>query len=284
MAKAKYAPKSAVPATKKEEIAIAEKTAAVEKAKTFNPGSVATLASMFEASVADFGTLQTAIAVAREELAQLLGAKDAVLDLDEIQANLEIARTSYATELEAQAAARTLSEADYGRKLTRDRQIEREKYEDTIRAQERTDKEKRAAAEADIKARQDKLKTEEAEIVAMRARVAGIDAEIAKAVAKAEAIVKNSLDRDHKHATEMAEAGHRAALANANQETGALRAKVDYLEAALKVAQDQAAQAINQMTEVSKAAFSASAGQINTIASIGRPTESNGPAYPAGRK
>jgi predicted small secreted protein len=33
-----------------------------------------------------------------------------------------------------------------------------------------------------------------------------------------------------------------------------------------------------------RAAFSASAGQINTIAGIGRPVESNGPAYPAGRK
>lgn len=100
---------------------------------------------------------------------------------------------------------------------------------------------KQADLERGWAAREAELKSKEQEFVVLKARVDGIQAEIDAAVKKEVAIVSNSINRDHKHAAEIA----------ARDAAGAqnlLTAQVENLKAQLASANNVIAQLQQQLT------------------------------------
>lgn len=201
--------------------------------------------------IAQLDTIKENISIESEELERLYGARVISEHLDVLIAehdekkqalDKEVAETraKWAEERVAAEMARTREESEFNYKRTQERKATDDSWKETLRLRYIDEENRRLQLEKIWGQREEALKAQESELVDLRAKAQGFQAELDKAVKTAESVVANRLIKDHTHAMQLLEkdrAGEKAlyeadkkslseALAREQSLTIALRAEL----------------------------------------------------------
>jgi hypothetical protein len=189
-------------------------------------------------------TLQDAVELEKGELERLydLDLASASIELliqnhetkkAELQKEIEIAHDAWTVEHSTHQRAcrerdaglvdqRKKEQAEYDYKTHTERSRTEDAFAEKVRLQERAHADREAVFEKGLSERKALIAKEEAEITALKARVAGIDEEIRKAISKEVAFAESRMKKDHEHEKALLLASHTSALALAHQHIASL--------------------------------------------------------------
>jgi hypothetical protein len=281
--------------------------AIVQSAATLNLTIGRTLNDLTEQCVAraqELKDLQAAIEIEGNELERLYGLDiaSAAIQLlieehaekkEQLEKEMLTARVAWNEELQAHEKSARQRDLDLqvNRKREEDtyeynkRVLRGQKEDDFARkmaTQERELSDKATAFDKDYTDRRLALEAQEADVAALRARVAGLDEEINKAVAKAEKILSNILTKDNDHKTALLTAEWSSKLSLEQQRSANFEKNNTELAKQVLALTQEVKEAHAKVAETAKEALASASGQT-ALAKV-MEMQSNGSQQRAGGK
>lgn len=234
---------------------------------------------------AELQAVDEAIALKRAEMEALHGVDQVLLTIDEAKAlhtqQLEQMQKQR-EELEQQfqdlqaqrEQERAREEEEYNYKLSQTRKADNDAWAEQIRLRGNQERDRREAFEKDLANRDAVLKAKEAEYQAALEKAKNYEADVAKEVAKAENILKNTLTKDFNHEKQLTAVQHAAQVEKLQFDNKRLVEAANNYENQVKELQQQLKDAYAKNAELAAKAVDgaanakAQADAITTLASI----------------
>jgi chromosome segregation ATPase len=271
--------------TKKQQAQATRNTASLSKAQSIDLSK--TLSGITSAGVTIQGTLSKiseeiiqkhaelqavdeAIALKKQDMQNLHGVDQVLLNIDEAKAQHaqtieDLAKQKDQVEqdirdLQAKnEQERVREQEDYAYKTKMARKVEQDAWVEQVRLRNNQERDRQEAFEKDVSNREFALKTNETEYQAALAKSATFDEEVKKEVSKAEAILKNVLTKDFNHQAQIATMQHQTQIEKLQFETQRLATAAAASEAAIKELQAQLKDAYAKNSELARAAVDGAA-------------------------
>lgn len=286
--------------TKKQQVQQTKNAVAVSKATSVDIekslGSLSTagiqiqstLSKISEELIQKHSELQAvddAIRLKREEMQNLHGVDQVLLTIDEakslhqehldkMQKQREELQQEYSDLQNQQAQERARQEEEYNYNLQQTRKNETDQWAEALRVRSNAERDRKEAFEKDLAVRTAALVAKETEYQAALQKSATFDADVAKEVAKAEAILKNVLTKDFNHKQEIADITHKTTIEKYQfdqqrmvQTANTLEQNVKELQAQLKAAYEKNAELASKAVD-GAANAKATADAISTLSSL----------------
>lgn len=234
--------------------------------------TLANLSASITNKMAQVDTIDSAIRIKEDRLQELYGIEKEAVTLDDMKAQVEAERVQ--SEIEREERDARWSEEQAERQKQWKRALDDYNYEfeqRKKRVQEEFDAEvarnrrgEQVRAEALVKTwdeRENALKGRENEIVELKGKVDGFDAKLKAEIAKAEAVVGNTMKRQHEHEIQLLKKDSEAALKLSEAQMVSLNATIANLNKQVADLGVQLVSARNDAKEVASQAFMSVSGK-----------------------
>lgn len=291
--------------TKKQQVQANKNAVAVGKAASVNIGSSLSAISATSVKIqgdlakigeeliqkhAELQAVDETIRIRKEEMANLHGADQVLLSIDEAKA----LHTQYLEEQQKQkeqieqehqdlqnqrVQERDREEAEYTYKLQQTRKADNDAWAEQVRLRGNQERDRREAFEKDIASRELVLKTRETEFQAAISKAATFEQEVDSRVKREVAIVTNSMKKDFEHEKQLASIQHTALYDKQTHDNKRLVEALNNLEAQLKEAQTQLKDAYAKNVELASKAVDGAANakaQADAITTLSNLSATNG--------
>lgn len=228
-------------------------------------------------------TVKEAVALEQAELEQLHGKDIVASSIDDLIADyndkkakfdedVAATRTAWIKEEEAHNQAvrernealtktRQRDEAEYQYKTQQERRAAQDKFNDEMRAQQVTERDRREAVLRDHATRELELKARENDLASYKAQVEAFPAKLDAEVKKAEAIATNSVKREYEHKIQlMTKDSENAAKVSAN-ELASLKQQLDKALTTIAEQQARLTAADDKVRSIAEKALEAASGR-----------------------
>lgn len=234
--------------------------------------SLSTLGAALTSKVQKLGEVDQAIALKEQRLKELFQIEAAAVSLDDLRQEHEQETEEYEktreatlqswTEEQTERAKKWKREADdyaYTTKTQRDRDLA--EYQAEVAAHRRDEALRLTEFNRTMAEREAAMKARENEVEELRKTVAGIDAKVKTEVTRAEAILSNSLKRQHEHELQLLQKDSATAQTIHTSEIAALKATIAGLQEQVRDLQVQLVAARADAKEVAQEALKSASGR-----------------------
>jgi hypothetical protein len=239
--------------------------------------SLAELSAKLVDRVQELQNVEKAINLKREELTTLYGQEAAMLDKDDLLAQIEAqreeweeeqARKKREAEVERSERAKQWAreEEEYEYTLKQDRKKAEDAFAYKMAEQQRANKDKQEQLTKDWAEREAELKKREQELVDLRNQVAGIPELVKKAVNADVAVATNSVKKEYETKLVLASKDAETDKRLAAQEVAALKQTIEKLTTQCVELKAQVDQAQRDMKEINTEALRSASGRATTEA------------------
>ena len=235
---------------KTQELADLKAAVSIEEENLQNVHAIEVSATALENLKAEYTAKETELQTHITELEQRFAAT---------KASLEKENSDRARELEV---ARKREEAEFKYNLDQARLKERTAYNQQLEDEKRANFIKQQGLEAGWSERTKELDVRQAELAALNAKVAGFDELLRKEVSKAEAITKNSTERDLNHKFALEKADLTSQIAMMNIQKAQSEKDKDTLAKTVLDLQNQLAAANKQVENIATKALESASGNL----------------------
>lgn len=166
---------------------------------------LADVSATVSGKLAQVETIDAAIALKKQELVDLHGVGDTATSLDDLEAEIDAVRVSWAKESAAVDAERLLEQQEFNAALTRQRRKEAEQFADTLQRRNLEEAMRQESFNRSLADRDAQMKLKETEFAALKAQVDAFPAAQKSYADKEVAIATNSLKRDYNQQLQMAQ-------------------------------------------------------------------------------
>lgn len=246
--------------------------------------TLATVSEKILGKVTELTQLQEAVELEKAELERLHGVDVVALEIDVLVAEYEAKKTALQNEMsdqqeqwakekakvEMQAREfaaeiiknrnREIADYDYTKNMERKRS--QDTFDEQLRASAKKGTENQEALEKVWRTREEAIASKEERFVALENEVATFPEVLKKEVSKAEAIVGNTMKREHDHATKLfamqAESDKRALV----QEVASQKATIALLEGQLATLRSELDSKSGQVMEIASQAVQSASGRL----------------------
>ena len=237
--------------------------------------------------------MDTSISLKEQRLQELYGIENMAITLDEMKAQREEEEHNHAEQKAARAKGWMEEEAERHKKWKREleeyeyaRNLQQKKFKDDFDAEVLTSKRNEASRQEMLARawtdRENILKSKEQEFANLAKQVSEFDARLKADVAKAEAIVTNSLKRDYTHQMELMRKDAEAQGVLNNMKIAAQEKAIAGLHDQIKDLQAQLASARTDAKEVATQALQSASGR-QVADALQRVVDTREPATKSGK-
>jgi len=223
--------------------------------------ALTTVSAKLAEQLQDLGNVEAAIIVKKAELKSLHDIEVGADSLTKLQAEIETAREQWTEEKRRQATDRAREEEQYNYETTLKRRKAEADFADKLAAQQKLEASRKELLEKQWADREAALKAREAEFATLVAQVNGFPEVLKKEVAKAEAIVGNSLKRDYEHKLALTLKDVEIEKRAAEQTIAGLNGKVTDLQSQVKRLEDQNVKAQETIRDISNKVSDSASGR-----------------------
>jgi len=250
--------------------------------------SLASLSGKLTEQLQVLSNVEEAIGLKQEELKELYGLEEKVIELDELEAEIATRRKAwdeeqatkkreFAEEQSERNKQRVRGEEEYQYRLSQDHKKQKDSFEALLGQQEKENRDKLEKLEKDWAEREADLKKRETELADLREKVANMPEVVKKEVNGAVAVATNSVKKEYDTKIQLAAKDSETNQKLATQEITSHQTSITKLQAQIDDLKAQLEQAHRDVKEISAKALD-SASDRSAMAALQKVLEKE-PSY-----